>query len=190
MQKATRPRTRSHKVLITSAAIAGVVLLLLSALIYFQPRLLRSSLFACHRVKNAFTYYVLKSAPQFYYLQMEKNGKDVRMGAGETLEITYRDEFVIKNLVSDDLAGKHTTATLEGTDSNKNQVGVLFRGLDLVNRIMQSDAMAKDTQAVNVYRIVVYFSKRKDRRHSDTYHDHAAGLAEIRQRVQQCQRTN
>jgi len=85
----------------------------------------------------------------------------MRVKAGEVLDINYRDEFVIKSVGSDDLSGKYTSATIEGAGENTNHIGVLFRGIDMVNAIMQSDAMAKGRQTVDVYKIAVYYLKEK-----------------------------
>ena len=67
----------------------------------------------------------------------------------------------MKAVVSDDLRGKYTSATIEGIGDSGNHIGVLLRGIDLVNKIMQSDVMAKGTQAVNVYKIAIYYQKEK-----------------------------
>ena len=75
-----------NKKVIAVAAIAGVVILLLTALIYFRPQLFGQVCFIAHRVKNTFSHYVLKNKPQFYYLQMEKNGKDIRVSVDDPLE--------------------------------------------------------------------------------------------------------
>ncbi|MHB8137664.1 MAG: tetratricopeptide repeat protein [Smithellaceae bacterium] len=149
----------SNKIIIAVAVIVGVVILLLTSLMYFRPQVFQSGIFFAHRAMNSFSHYVLKAKPHFYYLRMEKNGKDIEVGADGTLEINYRDEFVIKSVGSDDLSGKYTTVLIEGLGNDGNQIGVLFRGIDLVNKIMQKDAIAKDLQAVNLYRIFVYHQK-------------------------------
>ena len=82
-----------------------------------------------------------KAKPHFYYLEMEKNGKDIRASSAEALEITYRDEFVVKSVVSDDLSGKYMTVKIEGLGKSENDMGVLYRGIDLVNKIMLKGTM-------------------------------------------------
>src|SRR5271169_4361715 len=63
-------------------------------LYYFYPQAFRAFSYNMMKGKNTFSYYVLKGKPHFYYLEMEKNGQNIRMTADEMLELTYRDEFV------------------------------------------------------------------------------------------------
>jgi len=79
----------------------------------------------------------LQTRPHFYYLEMEKNGKDICVGKDNVLEVTYRDEFVVKSVVSDDLTGKYTTINVEGLSKGNNDLGILLRGIDLVNKIIK-----------------------------------------------------
>lgn len=90
-----------------------------------------------------------------------KNGKNIRVEADEVFEITYRDEFVIKSVGSDDIGGKYTKALMEGTGNEGNQIGMMFRGIDFVNHIMQSDVMAKGAQSVSIYKIAVFYKNEK-----------------------------
>ena len=79
----------------------------------------------------------MQDKPDFYYLEMEKNGKDIRVSKNKALEVTYRDEFVVKSVVSDDLTGKYTTVKFEGLSKNDNDLGVLLKGIDFVNKIIK-----------------------------------------------------
>ncbi len=92
---------------------------------------------------------------------MEKNGKDIQVGVDDPLEISYRDEFVIKAVVSDDLSGKYTTATIEGTGKDGNHIGVLFRGIDLVNKIMQSRRWLKASNRSMFIKLPSIIKKKK-----------------------------
>jgi tetratricopeptide (TPR) repeat protein len=147
------------KLIIAGAVIVTVAIILLASFLYARPQVFQSGVFFAHRAINAFSHYAFKSKPDFYFLLIEKNGKDLQVRAGEILEISYRDEFVIKSVGSDDLTGKYTSVVIEGMGNGGNQTGVLFRGIDLVNRIMKSDAGAKGVQAVNLYRINIYYQK-------------------------------
>jgi tetratricopeptide (TPR) repeat protein len=147
------------RLLIAGVVAVSVTVVLLASFLYARPQVFQSGLFFAHRAVKAFSHYAFKTKPDFYFLLIEKNGKDIRVGADETLEISYRDEFVIKSVGSDDLTGKYTSIMIEGMDNGDNQIGVLFRGIDLVNRIMKNAAGAKDVQAVNLYRINVYYQK-------------------------------
>ena len=147
------------KLIVAGVVTVAVAIVLLASLMYARPQVFQSGIFFAHRAINAFSHYVFKSKPDFYFLRIEKNGSDIQVSADEILEISYRDEFVIKSVGSDDLTGKYTSVMIEGMGNDGNQNGVLFRGIDLVNRIMKSDARAKDVQAVNLYRINVYYQK-------------------------------
>src|SRR5665647_1612545 len=53
------------------------------------------------RIRNTFSFIVLNRKPHFYALMLEKNGKDYRLTSRDTLEISYRDEFIIKEISTD-----------------------------------------------------------------------------------------
>ncbi|HPL65787.1 MAG TPA: tetratricopeptide repeat protein [Smithellaceae bacterium] len=147
------------KLMIAGVVTVTVAIVLLASFLYARPQVFQSGVFFARRAIHAFSHYVFNAKPDFYFLRIEKNGTDIQVGADETLEISYRDEFVIKSVDSDDLAGKYTSVMIEGMGKEGNQIGELFRGIDLVNRIMKSDAGVKDVQAVNLYRINVYYQK-------------------------------
>lgn len=155
MQKYAGHQRTNLALTIGAAAVATIVFLLLSLLI-FRPQSFQTVAFSVMRAANAISYYVLKNKPHFYALEMEKNGKDIRVDAGEHLEITYRDEFVIKGVASDDLGGVETTAKIDGAGAGDNHLGVLFRGIDFVNHIMKVDASRKSAQVDDVYKVVIY----------------------------------
>jgi hypothetical protein len=98
-----------------TAMIACVIILimLIAAFIYvLRPQAIQAITFNALRIKNTCAYYILQAKPNFYYLEMEKNGKDLQVRADEALELTYRDEFVVKAAVSDDVTGKYTTVSI------------------------------------------------------------------------------
>ncbi|MDD4356498.1 MAG: tetratricopeptide repeat protein [Smithellaceae bacterium] len=153
-----RNKKRGPETLIIAGVVTVMVaILLLVSFLHARPQVFQSGIFFAHRAINAFSHYVFRAKPDFYFLRIEINGRDIQVGADETLEISYRDEFVIKSVGSDDLTGKYTSVMIEGMGRDVNQIGVLFRGIDLVNRIMKSNAGAEDVQAVNLYRIDVYY---------------------------------
>ena len=84
---------------IPAIAAAGTAALVLFLLLAFYPQAFRTAGFYVQRGINAFAYYVLGDRPHFYCLVMEKNASDFRVKAGETLDVTYRDEFVVKSVV-------------------------------------------------------------------------------------------
>ncbi|MGD0168874.1 MAG: tetratricopeptide repeat protein, partial [Smithella sp.] len=113
--------------------------------------------FQASRVKNAFSYYILQDKPEFYYLEMEKNGKDIRVSKNKALEVTYRDEFVVKSVVSDDLMGKYTTVQFEGLSKNDNDLGVLLKGVDFVNKIIKTRTVIDNSGIVPDHKILIHY---------------------------------
>src|SRR4030065_472729 len=135
-----------------------IAFILICVLIYFfRPQTIRTFMSYGTRVKNTFSYYALKEKPHFYYLAIEKNGHDIRVDALEAMELTYRDEFAVKSVGSDDLTGRYTTVNVEGLGQGNNDRGVLFRGVDLVNKIMTSGSMKQGSKEISDYKIRVNY---------------------------------
>ena len=145
-------------ILVKRISIALAIIVLISVLLFlFYPQFFKSMAFKASRTKNAFSHYILKEPPHFYYLEMEKNGKDIRIGKEEALEITYQDEFVIKAVASDDLTGKYTTVSFEKFSEADNDSGVLMKGLDFVNKIIREGVVIDSSGAVSDYKILVKY---------------------------------
>jgi tetratricopeptide (TPR) repeat protein len=132
------------------------VILIFVLLFFLYPQFSRSLAFKALRIKNAFSHYILQHKPQFYYLEMEKNGKDIRVDRGEALEVTYRDEFVVKSVASDDLTGKHITVKVEGLSKENNDLGVLLKGIDLVNKIKSGNEV-DNSSVLSAYKIIINY---------------------------------
>ncbi|HUN55491.1 MAG TPA: tetratricopeptide repeat protein [Smithella sp.] len=142
--------------------IALVFMIMISVpLFFFYPQFFNSLAFQVSRVKNAFSYYVLQDKPEFYYLEMEKNGKDIRVSADIPLEVTYRDEFVVKSVVSDDLTGKYTTVQFEGFSKNENDLGILLKGIDIVNKIIKTGTVIDNSGIVSDRKILINYRNEK-----------------------------
>ena len=134
-----------------------IVVLIFVLLFFFYPQFFRSLAFKASRIKNTFSYYALQERPHFYYLEVEKNGNDIRVGKDESLEVTYRDEFAVKSVVSDDLTGKYTTVKVEGLSKGDNDLGILLRGVDLVNKIIKDNIVIDKSGIVSDYKILINF---------------------------------
>ncbi|MEN6421131.1 MAG: tetratricopeptide repeat protein, partial [Smithella sp.] len=155
---------RIHKMsfLIKGIVIAAIAVIFILALLYLvHPQFFSSAAHTASRVKNTFSHYVLNEKPNFYYLVMEKNGKDINVSTEEALEVTYRDEFVVKSIVSDDLRGKYTTVKFEGFSSRDNDAGVLLKGIDFVNKIIQKGEAIGSDGVVSDYKIAVNYGREK-----------------------------
>jgi tetratricopeptide (TPR) repeat protein len=133
------------------------VILILVLIFFFDPRFFHSLAFKASRIRNTFSHYILQDRPNFYYLEVEKNGNDVRVSKDEALDVTYRDEFVVKSVASDDLTGRYITIKVEGLSKGDNDLGVLLRGVDLVNEIIKNNVVIDDSGIVSDYKILINF---------------------------------
>jgi len=66
------------------------------------------------RLKNTFSFVFLGGKPGFYYLDVEKNGKDYRLRKGDAFDVSYRDEFVVKEIATDVFSGRGVTVHVDG----------------------------------------------------------------------------
>ncbi len=138
--------------------LAGLLVLTAFAIafIIFPEQLARFSL-GLQRVKNTFAFYVLGEKPRFYYLNMEKNGQELRLPAGGVFALTYRDEFVIKSVASDSLFGKGITIDVEGMGT-KNDFRALLKGIALIDHIVQTESALSEIRDNEKYRITVMYN--------------------------------
>ena len=86
-----------------------------------------------NRIQNTFSFIVLDRKPHFYALVLEKNGKDYRLTSSDIFEVSYRDEFVIKEVSTDVLFGGAIAVDVAGL-GDKNDFGKLLKGIDLVDK--------------------------------------------------------
>ncbi|MBM4314886.1 MAG: hypothetical protein FJ122_13365, partial [Deltaproteobacteria bacterium] len=106
-------RGRPAKVWITLAVAAILVGGALTAgFLYLKD--LQGLYLGLLRIRNTFSFFVLGQKPHFYALIIEKNGKDYRLTSRDFFEVSYRDEFVIKEAVTDVLYGGGVTVDLDG----------------------------------------------------------------------------
>jgi len=85
------------------------------------------------RVRNYVSFALFGDKPNFYYLDGEKNGKEIRLTDKDSFEVTYRDEFVFKGAATDDLFGRKTTVDVEEMGTG-NDLGRLLKGVELVDK--------------------------------------------------------
>jgi len=122
------------------------------------------------RMKNTFSFAVLRNQPHFYALMGEKNGQDLRLTAKDTVELTYRDEFVIKKIESDALFERGITVDVDGLE-RRNVMKQLIRGIELVDRVIGQNQAVRETQP--------YTSMMMNIR----YHDQVIAVLPIRVRI-------
>ncbi|HON23952.1 MAG TPA: tetratricopeptide repeat protein, partial [Syntrophales bacterium] len=112
------------------------------------------------RVKNFVAFAALGKQPQFYYLNIEKNGRVYRVTPREYFEVTYKDEFIITGVATDDLRGKGITVDIDGT-GRRNDFQVLMKGIEFVDRVMKHATPGKYQLAGGEYRIHVRYLDRE-----------------------------
>ncbi len=140
------------------STLAGLIVIF-ALLFFLRPQALETISYNAIRIKNTISYNIFHSTIHFYYLEMEKNGQDVRLHINEPLEITYRDEFVVKSAVTDDIKGANITVNVEGLGKGENDVGILMQGVDLVNKVMADGIMSRGGKTVSDYSIRINYGK-------------------------------
>ncbi|MBU2056071.1 MAG: tetratricopeptide repeat protein, partial [Proteobacteria bacterium] len=133
--KAARPKKKSMGKSKKAWAALLIVLIIAAAVAagFLFPHKARGVAAGLARLKNAFFFAVLGQPPRFYSLTLEKNGKDYRITAQDVFEVSYRDEFVIKEISTDVLFGGGVTADFEGI-GEKDDSGRLLKGIELVDK--------------------------------------------------------
>ena len=132
------------------AGISALLLLLVAGVVVtyqFFPQKKDAFLSSISRTKGTLSYYLLGHKPGFYYIDLEKNGKDYRLTIGDILEVTYRDEFVVKDVSTDVIFGRGIAVDVEGMGA-QNDLRVLLRGVDLVDHIVKSRGVRPGSEAV------------------------------------------
>ena len=108
------------------------------------------------RIRNAFSFHVLRQKPHFYALVLEMNGKDYRLTSQDFFEVSYRDEFVIKGISTDVLFGGGVTVDAEGL-GDKNDIGKLLKGIDLVDKLVLSDQKGPAVKKPSGYSFLIKY---------------------------------
>ena len=100
------------------------------------------------KAKGVVSFLLLGNTPGFYFIDMEKNGKDYRLTASDIFDVSYRDEFVIKDISTDAILNRHITVDVEGM-GEQNDFRMLLRGIDLVDRVVMSNRIDPASQEVS-----------------------------------------
>lgn len=158
-KKAVKPRRKRG---VAPGIIVLIALVLFTSGVmanYFWPEEVRDLYFIASRLKNTFSFIFLGHPPQFYYLEIEKNGKDSRLTKSEAFVVSYRDEFVIKDISTDALFSSKISADVEGI-GRENDFKVLLKGIDLVDKVIMTGKGAQGDTAVPDYRINVKYDNK------------------------------
>ena len=111
---------------------------------------------AWKKAGNLFSFYVLGNPPNFYWLEGEKNGTAFRISSRDVFEVSYRDEFIFRNISTDDLANRKIAVDVEGL-GGANDFRVLLKGIGLVDRILASEIGGLERKTVSDYRIRILY---------------------------------
>jgi len=74
----------------------------------------------------------------------------------DTFELSYRDEFVIKSIVSDDLLEEAFSIDVEGL-GDRNDFRKLLKGIELVDKIVMAQKSNLQTNVISDYHINVMY---------------------------------
>ena len=107
-------KSKSVKIWIALVIVVVLAAGVLTAGFFYPARTSRDIPMGLIRIQNTFSFIVLEQKPHFYALILEKNGKDYRLTAADSFEVSYRDEFVIKDIATDVLFGGGVTVDVEG----------------------------------------------------------------------------
>ncbi len=97
--------------------------------------------------------------PQVYSVLVEKNGGDVILKPDEPFEVTYRDEFVVKQIVTDAFFTSGISARIEG-DGTPISGRMIVKGVDLVNRLMKAQSEGGKHPQGPDYRLIIRYDEK------------------------------
>lgn len=107
-------------------------------------------------LKNKFSFVILGHKPAFYYMEIEKNSKDFKLGANDAFDVSYRDEFVVKEISTDVFLSRGITVDFEGI-GGADDFRVMLRGLELVDKTIMNRVKVADTEVVDAGSISVKY---------------------------------
>ncbi|PIP05702.1 MAG: hypothetical protein COX52_10615, partial [Syntrophobacterales bacterium CG23_combo_of_CG06-09_8_20_14_all_48_27] len=158
-KRAVKPRRERG---VAPGIIVLIALILFTSFVmanYFWPEKVRDLYFIASRLKNTFSFIFLGHPPQFYYLEIEKNGRDSRLTKSEAFVVSYRDEFVIKDISTDALFSRKISADVEGI-GRENDFKILLKGIDLVDKVIMTGKGGEGETTVPDYRINVKYDNK------------------------------
>ncbi len=132
-----------------------LLFLVLSAAVAVFPDKFPSLFSGVERVQNTLSFLLFGEPPHFYHLDMEKNGQGFLLPAGGTLELSYKDEFVIKAVSSDVIFDRGIGIDVEGIGT-ANDYRVLLKGIELIDHIVLKEK-DKPGMKPEPYRIKVMY---------------------------------
>ena len=141
---------------IIAALVSAMLILAWIIATYAFPEKMHKYPLSLVRLKNTFSFVLLGGKPQFYYLDVEKNGKDYRLKKGDVLDISYRDEFVVKDITTDVFFGRGVTVHVDGLGGT-DHFRVMLRGIDLVDKVVMTRTKGQRDAAADAGSIAVKY---------------------------------
>ena len=153
-----RLRGPGKRLIITGSIALVVVLCVVAAIItnYAVSDKIHESPISFTRLKSTFSFIFLGHKPAFYYVDIEKNGKDFRLRKIDTFDVSYRDEFVVKNISTDIFHNRGVTIDVEGI-GGADDFRVMLRGIELVDKTVINRGRTADTEVVDAGSISVKY---------------------------------
>jgi tetratricopeptide (TPR) repeat protein len=148
---------RPGKGLLIAGFLAAILVLAWIIANYAFPEKMHKYPVSLVRLKNTFSFVFFGHKPDFYYLDMEKNGKDYRLKRGDVFDISYRDEFVVKEIATDVFSGRGVTVHVDGF-GEADHFRVMLRGIDLVDKVIMSRSKSARDAAVDAGSIAVKYN--------------------------------
>jgi tetratricopeptide (TPR) repeat protein len=140
-----------------AASAAAVLVLVWIIANYAFPERMDKYPVSLTRLKNTFSFVFLGGKPGFYYLDVEKNGKDYRLRKGDVFDISYRDEFVVKEIATDVFSGRGVTVHVDGL-AGDDHFRAMLRGVDLVDKVVMNRSKSARDAAVDAGSIAVKYN--------------------------------
>ncbi|MCX5835351.1 MAG: hypothetical protein NTV99_12770, partial [Deltaproteobacteria bacterium] len=158
MKPPEKRRKKSGKILLFLAAVFVFSLLVAGGAAFFDEYMAKTKggegWFS--RTKDTVSTF-LGGKPHFYYLVVERDGADVKLTEENVFVLTYRDEFVIKEVATSSPFGRGITVDVEGAGGDSD-LRVLLKGVELVDRVVREKAAAPSkAESVYAYGIAVKF---------------------------------
>jgi tetratricopeptide (TPR) repeat protein len=141
---------------VAGCAVAVIILLWIIA-DYAFPEKMHNYPVSFTRLKNTFSFVFLGGKPGFYYLDVEKNGKDYRLKKGDAFDVSYRDEFVVKEIATDVFSGRGVTVHVDGL-RGEDHFRIMLRGIELVDKVIMTRGKGARDAALDAGSIEVKYN--------------------------------
>ncbi len=151
--------TPNKRLIIVGIILTVVLVVSWIAVNYLFFDKVRESPISLVRLKNVIAFVFLGDKPKVYYLDIEKSGKDYKLRKGDIFDVSYRDEFVVKDISTDVFFGRGISVNVEGF-GEQDHFRVMLRGIDLVDKIIIARGKRVDEAAIEAGSIIVKYQDK------------------------------